>query len=99
MMKAHHACSQVVFDHNIKQRRLMTGSVPSTPRNSESANPSRHTTPRDHSASSLDFGMPQMHQDDRNYLFIFHLYSHSSFYDRKESLCTCLLQPGTRIVA
>ncbi|XP_053377095.1 trichohyalin-like isoform X6 [Mercenaria mercenaria] len=63
MMKAHHACSQVVFDHNLKQRRLLTGSVPSTPRNPDSATVSRHTTPRDHSSAS-DFGMPQMPQED-----------------------------------
>ncbi|XP_060576526.1 ankyrin repeat domain-containing protein 26-like isoform X30 [Ruditapes philippinarum] len=67
MMKAHHACSQVVFDHNIKQRHLLTGSVPSTPRTTDSATPSRHTTPRDNSASDFGMphlGMPQGHEED-----------------------------------
>lgn len=86
MMKAHHACSQVVFDHNLKQRRQLTGSVPSTPRNTESANVSRHTTPRDNSTSS-GFGMPQMHQEDgmMNYCILYlngeveELRSHQSY--------------------
>jgi len=70
MMKAHHGCSQVIFDHNLKHRKTLGSSLPSTPRNSSvsGAGPgSRLTTPRDTSNSEQGmFGLPQVHQDTGN---------------------------------
>lgn len=64
MMKAHHGCSQLIFDHNQKQnRKTLGGSLPSTPRNNSLSNVSRHTTPREENSEFSGFGLPQAEQD------------------------------------
>ncbi|XP_052258828.1 ankyrin repeat domain-containing protein 26-like [Dreissena polymorpha] len=72
MMKAHHGCCQIIFDHNLKTRprNSLGGSVPNTPRGamgSISSNISATHTPRGVDSvtepSSDLFGHPQGHQD------------------------------------
>ena len=77
MMKAHHGCSQLVFDHNQKQRKISTSSMPGTPRGPGSLPPSSHTTPRDNysiqgpSESDNMYGVPNPGVDtDGNILLV-----------------------------
>ena len=59
-MKANHACSQLVYDHILQQRKYthMGASVPNTPRSGAgSLPPSSQTTPRTTTDTS-EFGMP-----------------------------------------
>ena len=60
VMKANHACSQLVYDHILQQRKYtqISSSVPNTPRSGVgSLPPSSQTTPRTTTDTS-DFGMP-----------------------------------------
>ncbi|XP_052779634.1 ankyrin repeat domain-containing protein 26-like isoform X5 [Mya arenaria] len=71
MMKAHHGCCQVIFDHNLKSRPRLGSSLPATPRGGPgTATPMSSTTPRDLSSLSGApgkdsdlFGHPQYDQD------------------------------------
>ena len=70
MMKGNVACSQLVFNHTLQQRKHMGASAPNTPRSGVgSLPPSSQTTPRTVTDTS-DFGMPAAPVADGKFCFI-----------------------------
>ena len=73
MMKGNVACSQLVFNHVLQQRKHMGASVPNTPRSGAgSLPPSSQTTPRTVTDTS-EFGMPAAPVADGKNAVLFHV--------------------------